>query len=264
MTGSDITPFIRRFGRYAESFAAPDGKLAVAHRLKLKHTMEVLDFARKIMRGEGVTDARAFFTGELAALFHDLARFRQYERFRTFRDNADFNHGHAAAEMLETGGWLENVDPAVAAEAVYAVRHHNARTLPDDLPQAYAFTARLVRDADKLSIYHVVLDYFLHRDEYDRDPAVSLELPETPAVDRELIAQIRQGKTGDYRRLACVNDFLINLFGWINDVNFAASKRLLVERDIFPRIRALLPPDAELDALCRETVRRAADAGQDR
>ena len=258
----DIEPFVRRFGQYAASFAAPGAELAFAHRLKIKPTMEVLDFARRIMRGEGVTDRRSFFTGELAALFHDLARFRQYERFHTFRDNPEFNHGHAAADMLETGGWLEGVDPAIAAEAVYAVRHHNARTLPDDLPPEYAFTAKLVRDADKLSIYHVVLDYFRHRDEYDRDPAVSLELPETPAVSRELIALIRRGETGDYRKLACVNDFLVNLFGWINDFNFPAAKKLLIERNIFPQLRELLPPDAELDALCRETVRRAADGGK--
>ena len=253
---TDLAPFVRKFGDYTKEFAGPDGKLAFAHRLKIRHTMEVLEFAREIMRGEGVTGKRAFFTGELAALFHDLARFSQYRRYHTFRDNAEFNHGHVAAEMLETGGWLKEVDPGIAAEAVYAVRNHNARSLPVDLPEAYAFTARLVRDADKLSIYHVVLDYFRHRDEYDRDPAVQLELPETPTVNHELIALLRRGETGDYRKLACVNDFLINLFGWVNDINFRTSRKILLERDVFPQVRALLPPDAELDGLCAETLRR--------
>ena len=256
---TDLAPFVRKFGDYAQSFAGPDGKLAFAHRLKIKHTMEVLEFARRIMRGEGVTGERAFFTGELAALFHDLARFSQYRQYRTFRDNADFNHGHVAAQMLETGEWLEGVEPAIAAEAVYAVRHHNARTLPADLPEAYAFTAKLVRDADKLSIYGVVLDYFHHRDEYDRDPAVQLELPETPTVNRELIALLRRGETGDYRKLACVNDFLVNLFGWVNDIHFRTSREILLERNVFPQVRELLPPDAELDILCAETLRRLAD-----
>ena len=257
----DLTPFTHAFQNYAGSFAEPGKPLAFAHRLKLMHTMEVLDFAGKIMEREGVTDPRLVFTGKLTSLFHDLARFRQYRQYRTFRDNAEFNHGHQAADMLANGSWLDTVDSEIREAVIAAVRVHNARAIPADLPDNALFPARLVRDADKLSIYHVVLDYFQHKEEYQKDPAVSLELPETPEIDRPLIAKIKAGQSGDYRHLTNVNSFLINLFSWVYDLNFAASCRIATEEDIYPQLRKLLPPDEELDELCRETCRLAGHRG---
>jgi hypothetical protein len=255
----DIAPFIKNFQDYAASFAEPGRELAFAHQLKLAHTMEVLDYAEKIMVRENITDPRLVFTGKLTALFHDLARFDQYKQYRTFRDNADFNHGHQAADMLEKGPWLDRIPADIRAAVIAAVRVHNARVLPEDLPSDALFPARLVRDADKLSIYHVVLDYFHHREEYQKDPAVSLELPETPEIDRTLIAKIRQGQSGDYRQLTNVNAFLINLFSWVHDLNFTASCRIAAEEKIYPQLRELLPPDDELDELCRIACRTAEE-----
>lgn len=246
----DLTPFVQAFQHYVASFAEPGKPLAFAHRLKLDHTMEVLDFAEKIMEWEGITDPQLVFTGKLTALFHDFARFRQYRQYRTFRDNPEFNHGHQAAEMLASGSWLNAVDDDIREAVIAAVRVHNAREIPADLPEKALFPARLVRDADKLSIYHVVLDYFRHKEAYQKDPAVSLELPETPEIDRTLIARIKAGQTGDYRHLTNVNAFLINLFSWVYDLNFAASCRIAAEENIYPQLRKLLPPDEELDELC--------------
>lgn len=254
----DIAPFVQAFQEYAETFAEPGQPLAFAHRLKLQHTMEVLDFAGKIMAREEITDPRLVFTGQLTALFHDLARFRQYCQYRTFRDRPEFNHGHQAADMLADGPWLDGVPGEIREAVIAAVRVHNARVIPEDLPGPALFPARLVRDADKLSIFLVVLDYFKNKERYSRDPAVSLELPETPDIDRELIARIRQGESGDYRRLTNVNSFLINLFAWIHDLNFAASRQMVLEQNILPRIRELLPPDRELDDLCRAACTLAA------
>ena len=247
----DLTPFVQAFQNYAAGFAEPGRPLAFAQRLKLAHTMEVLDFAEKIMEREGITDPRLVFTGKLTALFHDLARFRQYRQYRTFRDNAEFNHGHQAADMLANESWLDTVDGDIREAVIAAVRVHNARVIPADLPQEALFPAKLVRDADKLSIYNVVLDYFHHKEEYQKDPAVSLELPETPEIDRALIAKIKTGQSGDYRQLTNVNAFLINLFSWVHDLNFTASCRITAEENIYPQIRKLLPPDEELDELCR-------------
>ena len=256
----NIAPLIQSFQQYAESFAEPGKELAFAHRLKLEHTMEVLDFAENIMAREKITDPRQIFTGQLTALFHDLARFRQYRQYRTFRDNAEFNHGHQAADMLEKEHWLDSVPADIREAVIAAVRIHNARELPDDLPAFALFPAKLVRDADKLSIYHVVLNYFQHREAYQKDPAVSLELPETPEIDRALIARIRQGKSGDYRQLTSVNSFLINLFSWVYDLNFTASCRMAAEQNIYPQIRKLLPPDDELDELCCLACQHAENA----
>lgn len=256
----DIAPFVQAFQEYAETFAEPGQPLAFAHRLKLQHTMEVLDFAGKIMAREEITDPRLVFTGQLTALFHDLARFRQYCQYRTFRDRPEFNHGHQAADMLADGPWLDGVPGEIREAVIAAVRVHNARVIPEDLPGPALFPARLVRDADKLSIYHVVLDYFQHKEEYQKDPAVSLELPETPEIDRPLIAKIKAGQSGDYRHLTNVNSFLINLFSWVYDLNFAASCRIAAEENIYPQLRKLLPPDDELDELCCLACQHAENA----
>ena len=82
------------------------------------------------------------------------------------------------------------------------------------------------------------------------DTMEETDLPETPEIDRALIARIKTGQSGDYRQLTNVNSFLINLFSWVHDLNFAASCRITAEENIYPQLRKLLPPDEELDELC--------------
>ncbi len=250
----DIAENVRRFREYAAGFT--EGPAGFGCRLKLDHTMDVLAVARRIMAGEGVTASDRVLAGELAALYHDLARFEQFRKFHTFLDSRSFDHGSRSAEMLETGTWLEGAEENLRQEVIQAVRFHNKRALPGDLPRAYLFTAKLVRDADKISIYHVVLEFLRHRDRYAGEDFVTLDLPDIPVVHHHLLEVVRSGGSISMKELSCVNDFLLNLFCWVNDINFTTSRRIIAGEDIYPQIREFLPPDAELDALMQELLRK--------
>ena len=53
-------------------------------------------------------DARGRYLARLAALFHDVSRFKQYREFQTFRDADSFDHGEMSAEIFLHDFPMEN------------------------------------------------------------------------------------------------------------------------------------------------------------
>ena len=67
--------------------------------LKELHTARVCTNILPIARGEGV-DENSLLLAETIALFHDIGRFPQYQRYKTFRDSISVNHAALGGEVL--------------------------------------------------------------------------------------------------------------------------------------------------------------------
>ena len=127
--------------------------------LKIDHTMRVLEFARQIAGPKGRA-AGLRELAELAALFHDVGRFPQYARYRTFHDQMSVNHAYQGVVTLKQHRVLEDLPAAGRRLVLGAVALHNRRSLPRGLPRELKDITQMVRDADKLDIFQVMLAHF--------------------------------------------------------------------------------------------------------
>lgn len=239
----------KRFLAYVETFRASDGTLPLPMRLKLQHTFEVCRFVERICDGEGGVPERDWSLFLTAGLFHDVSRFEQYEKHKTFLDAASFDHGDRSAELLEEKGFLSELPERERRCVVEAVRVHNKIAIPQDFPAEFLPAARMTRDADKLAILCLLIRFFTGRCD---DPTVRLDLPDTPEIRESVLSQAMRGSVR-YTDLRNVNDFKLAIFGWARDLNFAASRRIAREKRIYETVRTLLPEDARVDALLKET-----------
>jgi hypothetical protein len=236
---SDLQRFKAWFENYTRSFSARSEDDRENISLKVQHTYNVCRLIVPIAREE-TTDHALVLLAETAALFHDVGRFPQYAQYKTFRDSISVNHGKLGAETLAG----EKVLAVLAGEEreiiLTAVRFHNAFSIPRLHDSTALFCLKLVRDADKLDIWRIFLEFY----ENGKDSlasAAGLGLPDVPEYSDEIIAAVLEKRTASLSSLKSLNDFILLQLSWIYDLNFKPSVRILMEKEIIERFLRFLP-----------------------
>ncbi len=240
----DIAHLREWFAGFCSSFRSNDEDEQRNIALKEEHTSRVCANIRRIAREESL-DAGTVVLAEAAALFHDIGRFPQYRRYGTFKDSISVNHAVLGAELLVQGGVLDKSPRDEQVIVIQAVRHHNAFAVPAFLDAESALCLRLVRDADKLDIWRVLLEFY-RLPEGERASAVSLGFPDLPAFSPDIIAALCRRELVRLAWVKSLNDFKLLQLSWVYDLNFPASFRMLVERDYINGLEATLPHHEEV------------------
>jgi putative nucleotidyltransferase with HDIG domain len=239
-----------RFNVYAAGFRGPGGALPFALQLKFDHSHRVADDAASIAAELGWNEDLVR-TGRAAGLLHDIGRFTQYSQFKTFLDAHSLNHGERGRAVLLEQALLDGCDPSETLAILAAVRHHNCRQLPEDLPPAALPVVRLVRDADKLDILHVIND-FVRNKRFDDYPEILLHVdikgPATPALIREL----SEKRTASYENLHSLADINLLRMTWVYSVNYLPTLRLMDRRRLYDELQTTLPAGIEVQGIVDE------------
>ena len=232
------------FNGFCSSFHLVDREEQRNIALKEEHTCRVCANIRQIARSEHL-DESCTTLAEAIGLFHDLGRFLQYHRYRTFRDSISVNHASLGADLLIQGQVLDKLPGDEQDVVVHAVRCHNAFAVPADPGDRRTLFLRLIRDADKLDIWRVFLDYYRLPAE-ERASAVSLGIPDLPECSPEVLASLGRGGMVNLAQVNTLNDFKLLQLSWVYDLNFAESFRMFQERNYLDSLEATLPSGPEI------------------
>lgn len=243
------------FDDYAASFETTDPDFNRNIILKSRHTRRVCGEIFGLGRALGLSDD----DGRLAAvtaLFHDLGRFEQYRRYRTFVDRKSANHAELGVEILRREGVLDVLDDSLKGLIIDAVLYHNRAALPDHLDPRRHFFTRLLRDADKLDIWRVVTDYYGSKARGEHNETIELDLSDTPGVSSIICDQLINGETIRFESMKNLNDFKLLQVGWVYDINFIPTLQRLRTRGYLTRLRAVLPDSDEVRRVFRSVNER--------
>jgi hypothetical protein len=249
MSDQQLVVRLRRwFDDYARSFITGDADLTACVRLKMAHTervcREVVDLGLQL----GLSEAELVLA-EIMALLHDVGRFEQLARHHTLSDSCSLDHAELGVAVLEEQGVLAGVRQRDRVLRVIAL--HNCRRLPPDEDPTTDLFARLLRDADKLDIWHVVTTYYHGEVDYPRS-FMALGLPDTPGFSSRVVEEMLDRRVVDMRHVQSLNDLKLLQLGWIYDVNFALTLAAVRERRYLERLRAALPEAEAVDAIFAE------------
>lgn len=211
--------------------------------LKKEHSLKVHQEALRLTQSLDIASELAACI-HVAALYHDVGRFPQYRRFKTFRDSDSANHAVLGVAAIKAEGALAGVDKKRRALICSAIMVHNRKALPERFfsdasgsPQAIA--AKAVRDCDKLDILRVMLDHFESGEE---DDVVTLGLARAPdRTSPGAVAAVLKGRSLSYGDMYFVNDMKLLLASWVFDMNFPASREAFFERGHVERLFSGLP-----------------------
>lgn len=250
MNQDDLTTLKNWFDAYCASFSTPVPEDQLNITIKRDHTREVCENAVRIARDLGL-DQEGVLLAEAIALFHDVGRFPQYRRYKTYNDSRSTNHAALGAKVLLENNVLRALPKHEQDLIVRSVTLHNVYALPEQVEADLLLHVKLVRDADKLDIWRVFLEYYSRNHEERQATAVALGLPDSPEYSSEVLACLLRGTMIKMSELRTLNDFKLLQVSWIYDLNFACSLRLVRERDILNKMAKNLPDSRD--------VRRAVD-----
>ena len=228
---------------YAKSFFSDDPECQEHILLKHKHSLRVAALSGVLAREMGFSvEERAL--AKLIGLLHDLARFEQYTRYRTFHDKVSFDHGEVGSQLLGEVTPLVGIDRELRTLIGRAIRHHNKIDIPTTLSQREMLHTRIVRDADKLDIISLTCRYLQNGGTFPTVfPARNGQL------SPEIVQAMAQRQPVEYSSVRSLGDFHLLKIGWVYDLNFTPSLAILHKRGHLGILKAALPRSAELEAL---------------
>ena len=232
--------YAKFFTAYSSTFLQADVETASHIQLKIAHTWRVVSTAQKIMATEPLLQSQETEKILLvAALFHDIARFEQFAKFKTFSDSHSFNHGLQGVRILHKAKILQQEQKTVRQAILQAVMLHNAFKIPKKKFGAACYPLLALRDADKLDILKIMQAHLAAGSK--ADSAVVLHLEDNPQKYTPGILQaLEKGKVALYSDMRFHNDFRILLCTWAGDLFFPTSKNILVgERLLDPIVEGL-------------------------
>lgn len=240
-----VSGFRSWFIRYVKSFQSSDPVMNRSFALKKEHTLRV---CKEILNLGGLLGLHLEegFIAETAALFHDIGRFEQYKRFRTFADSRSENHAELGIKVLKEDHVLDALERVPRDLIIKSILYHNRLSIPENETEACLLFSRLLRDADKLDILHIVTEYY-QRSGSERSAAIELDLPETSDVSESVLNNLRTGRLVSSKDLKSVNDFKLLQLGWVYDINFKPTFQIISDRGYFTAIRNVLPPSKDID-----------------
>jgi len=244
MNRDDLSFFYSWFHSYIISYYSKDSYVQMNIKLKEEHTYRVCKNIGMIGRDMNLGE-KQLQIGEIMALFHDLGRFEQFKRYKTFNDRRSQNHAQLSVEILKRTEVLKRL-PAGEETIIYkAISYHNLFILPAEESSLCLFYTRLLRDADKLDIWSTVIDYYGKRHLHP-NPALELELPDTPEYSQECIDSIMNNRCIDTSKIKTCNDMKLSLLSWIFDINFLPTYQYIQHHRYIDRIIELLPNTEEI------------------
>jgi hypothetical protein len=207
--------------------------------LKKDHTLrvctEILTLGKALM-----LDENDMMLAETMALFHDLGRFKQYEIYKTFLDHQSENHARLSLQEIDAHDILAPLAGKDGALIKKAIAFHNAADIPQRGDDRLLFFMRLLRDADKLDIWRVVIGNYTDPRPGSQQ-AINLGLVDDRGFSTNAIDAILAGtfvKSASIKRL---NDLKLMQISWVFDLNFAQSVLWVKERGYIEKIAATLP-----------------------
>lgn len=242
MTPKDFERFQCFFNDYVDGFCTDDPVVRENLELKRQHSYRVLAEMRTIAAALGV-EGNDLLLAETIALFHDVGRFYQFHRYRTFYDGASANHAELGLKVLEEHAVLAGLPGEERELVTKAIGYHNRLRVPDDESERCLQFSRMIRDADKLDIYKVLTDYYARLAGGD-DPNPTLEhhLPDGPCSEA-IVEDILSCRNSSYDKIRTRYDVRLMTLTWIFDVNFPVTMELIVRRGYVDKTLAMLPDD---------------------
>jgi len=226
------------FDDYVDQFASNDPRIQENMDMKEGHTRRVCAAILDIGASLNLS-TEDLCTAEATGWLHDIGRFEQYTRYGTFMDHRSEDHAALGVRVVRETRILERIGAFDQELILRVVGAHNRAAIPPEADERTRFFLKLLRDADKVDIWHVVTAYY-QDPEQRRNHALELDLPDSPHISKPVYEALMKGELVKMADLKTVNDFKLLQMGWIYDVNFPRTFQIVREKGYLEIVRDAL------------------------
>lgn len=217
---------------YMKSYYNEDEQIQHAMLLKEAHTGRVQKIIRELAIHLGLNEEDVALA-EIMGLLHDVGRFRQFTVYRTFKDHLSEDHATAGLKLMEEYRLLDGLLPWEQSLVRFAVERHNKKAIGSAPDACHLGYAKMLRDADKLDIYHV-LEPFLPSEDGS-------------GVSPNFIEKFVEGVQCDYTMVGTEDDKKLVRLMWAYDIYFSWTLKRIEERGYLEKLIHCLPKGEKVE-----------------
>lgn len=196
---------------------------------KQKHSLRVMQISEQIAKSLELSQEEIKLA-TLIGLLHDIARFEQYTKYKTFRDLDSIDHGDYGAEILQHD-MRKYIETTQYDEIIKkAVKNHNKYKIEEGLSAKEEIFAKIIRDADKIDILYESVEMFWQGREH---------IVENSTITEDVIEQFNncvQIKRRKERRLENSINEIVSVIAFIFDMNFKESFKIIKNQNYINKI----------------------------
>lgn len=218
---------ILHYHRYVEGLS-----LTPEMALKHEHSKNVAQIADRISEFVMPSEDQRQLT-RIAALYHDIGRYEQFQKYGTFNDYTSEDHGTLGAQIIEENKFFDELSAEDRDNLLEVIKNHNKKSIALHLSAAATIICNVVRDADKIDILYLLASHY-QTGKYD--PILSLGLPDVPSHNPLIINDLMSATPCDFHLMQSLNDFKLLNLSWVYDINFAVSYALLYQQKSLEKI----------------------------
>ena len=217
---------------YMKSYYNEDDEIQKAMLLKEAHTTRVQNIIRELAVHLRLSEEDVALA-EIMGLLHDVGRFRQFTVYRTFKDHLSEDHATAGLKLMEEHRLLEGLLPWEQSLVCFAIEWHNKKEIAPAPDACHLGFAKMLRDADKLDIYHVLEPFLPSKD--------------GSGVSPNFIEKFVEGVQCDYTMSGTEDDRKLVRLMWVYDVYFAWTLQRIEERGYIKALIRCLPKGEKVE-----------------
>jgi len=247
MDQADYDSFQRWFSTYVARFDNPDPIIQEKMILKNRHTGRVCEVMDRLAKSLDLQEEERLLA-LAAALFHDVGRFEQFTRYRTFNDRKSIDHGELSVTILKNEGVVASLPQDQQDLLFTAVRWHNKNIV--DLPSFDGHTSifvNLTRDADKVDILNICTK--LAR----IDPLLARTMRNLTGNDQSMVwnpliyeSLLAKGAVNN-DAVNSPTDRTLLLLSWAFDLNTPLAARIILEEQYMHDLLSRLPQSMDVE-----------------
>ena len=217
----DIEEAKKEFIKFADSYDLTNDHM----NRKKYHSLRVAEISTKLAKEENFSEEEVEIA-TLIGLLHDIARFKQYTEYQTFRDSESIDHGDVGVQILEKDNYIRKYIKTDKYDEIIktAIKNHNKFAIEEGLTEEKNKFCKLIRDADKIDIIFESIHAFW---ENEKEEMENSKL--NPEVKKEF-DEIKVIVTKNHKRLAYA-DKIIHYLAFIYDVNYKSSFKFIKEQE---------------------------------
>jgi hypothetical protein len=248
MTKQQLEQFKKWFYDYVAGFYGDDELTNDNIKLKEDHTRRMCTDTLLIAEQLDLNEEQKIIA-ETISLFHDVGRFEQFRKYRSYNDVGTENHSLLSLKVLAENKILDCLDKEEKEVIETAIEFHGDKELPDNLDSRTELFAKLIRDIDKLDIYYVMVSRFGDMRDNPEEYLATFGFAGGKDYSKEIIRAVFENRTIDYKDIKTLNDMTIAMFGWIVDVNFVPTLKEIKKRKLLERMTDFLPDTDDIRAV---------------
>jgi len=234
------------FDDYVAGFYGDDKFINTNLKLKEQHSQRVCQEMRYLADKLLLSDNQKRIARAIA-LFHDIGRFEQFAKYRTYNDFRSVDHCLLGLEVLREAKVLDAVAGEERELIEKAIEYHGRKDLPADLDGQCLLFSKLIRDADKLDVFYVVTEYYSRCRGNPGKLTLELDFPDKPTYSQRVVEAILCGKLIEYSDLRTLNDMRLLQLGWVYDINFTATLKRVKRRKFLKKLLDFLPATTDIN-----------------